>query len=64
LGNALGDVLELEILAQSLAGSCGKLVSSAEHGSSDDHHLTTVSVIEAVLALASEDMGGHVGNVT
>jgi hypothetical protein len=28
-----------------------------------DHHLAAVSVIEAMLALAGENMGGKVGNV-
>lgn len=61
--NVLGNVLKLEILSQGLAGSCGQLVSSAEHGSRDDHHLTAVSVIEAVLALAGKNVGSHVGDI-
>lgn len=60
----LGDVFKLEVLAQSLAGSRSELVTGAKHGSSDNHHLAAMLVIEAMLALAGKNMSSHMGNVT
>ena len=60
---SLGDVLESELLSQGLAGGLGELVTGAQHRAGDNHHLTTVAVVEAVLALAGEHVGGDMGDV-
>jgi hypothetical protein len=59
----LGDVLELEFLSQSLAGSLGELVTSTQHRTGENHHLAAMFIIEAVLSLAGEDVGRDVGNI-
>lgn len=62
--NVLGDVLKLHLLTDSLAGSLSQLLSSAKHGTSDNHHLAAVAIIEAMLALTSEDTSSDVRNIT
>lgn len=62
--DALRDVLKLHLLTNSLASSLSQLLSSAKHGTSNNHHLAAVAIIEAMLALTSEDVSSDVGDIT